>query len=131
MKFDFKGQSGSIMFWKYVPVRNGWYLTVEDQPFRSSQNEKAFEDYRKWCLGDHDILIGLETKVQHEWFAGLASQTKIAEQRTKHDRDQFFGQLVMPVFCKADGNETFLGVIELVTMHRKGSYETDYKQIYK
>ncbi|MFS8030344.1 hypothetical protein Hanom_Chr17g01532941 [Helianthus anomalus] len=129
-KFNFEGRGGCLQFWELgSSVHNKMVLTVIGQPSRSNKNNEALENYRKKCL-QYDFFIGRDTPVDQEWFAGLAAQTGNSDQRTSRARDQFMGQLVMPVFSDRDGNDIFLGVIEFVTTIPKKSYAKDFNQIH-
>ncbi|GKE23876.1 hypothetical protein Tco_1435388 [Tanacetum coccineum] len=121
--FDFQRKSGSLLFWKNTTAGNGWSLQLTGQPSRSNRDHTALENYRNECFLHGEVGPG--TWAQQGCFAGKAAQEMYPQQRTKHDRDQFLGQLVVPVF----DHEILVGVIELVTLVPKDDYGPELNQI--
>ncbi|PWA97424.1 hypothetical protein CTI12_AA029140 [Artemisia annua] len=126
-RFDFEGNSGSLMFWENTGDGNSWSLKLAGQPSRSNQDHKGLKNYRKNCLRYGEV--GPDTWVQHHCFAGQAAQTGVPHQRTNRDPDQFMGQLVVPVFRELGVQMILVGVIELVTLVPKQSHDADLDQI--
>ncbi|KAJ0726488.1 putative PB1 domain-containing protein [Helianthus annuus] len=133
-RFDFGEQSGVVLFWKYTALGHGWWtLTVKDQPFWSSKkgstkDHKALERYRKRNLR-YDYPIRPGNKVDQEWLAGLAARIGVSDQRTFQAKNQFLGQLVVPVSLNEGAHQILLGVIELVTAEPKENYVEEFIQI--
>ncbi|KAJ0811552.1 hypothetical protein HanPSC8_Chr17g0751971 [Helianthus annuus] len=128
-KFDFNGQSGFLQYWELKHVRNEWVLTVAVQPFLSTNDDEGLENYRKRSLKQR-FSVGPGQLVDKEWFSCVAVQTRVADQRTSHNSNQFMGQLVVPIFVNMGAHQILLGVIELVTAHPKACYIEDFNQIY-
>ncbi|KAD3641609.1 hypothetical protein E3N88_30833 [Mikania micrantha] len=129
-KFNFGGQLGFLQFWEATSGCNDSVHMVVGQLYRLNGNHEGLTDYRATCL-HYETFIGPDTHVDPEFFAGLAAQTGFAEQRTVHDHHQIMGQLVMPVFTNLRSHQTFLGVIEFVTLPPKASYVDDFNQLYR
>ncbi|KAF5778957.1 putative PB1 domain-containing protein [Helianthus annuus] len=133
-RFDFGEQSGVVLFWKYTALGHGWWtLTVKDQPFWSSKkgstkDHKALERYRKRNLR-YDYPIRPGNKVDQEWLAGLAARIGVSDQRTFQAKNQFLGQLVVPVSLNEGAHQILLGVIQLVTAEPKENYVEEFIQI--
>ncbi|KAF5753801.1 hypothetical protein HanXRQr2_Chr17g0784131 [Helianthus annuus] len=127
-KFNFEGQSGSLQYWEYKQSGHKGRLTVADQLFVSSRNQRGLREYRNHCL-KKKVSVGPDTEVDQEYLAGLAAQKKVAFERTSCDPDQILGQLVVPVFSYQGADKKLIGVIELTTFFVKESYEEDFNQI--
>ncbi|KAL8266943.1 hypothetical protein R6Q59_004287 [Mikania micrantha] len=117
-KFNFRGQLGFLQFWE-ASFCNDMVHMVAGQLYRLNGNHEGLTDYRATCL-NYETFIGPDTHVDQEFFAGLAAQSGFAEQRTVHDHDQIMGH-----------RQTFLGVIEFVTLSPKASYVDDFNQLYR
>ncbi|KAD3641675.1 hypothetical protein E3N88_30899 [Mikania micrantha] len=124
--FHFNG-SGSLLYWQRIQVGNKWCLTLEGQPFLPTADRKQLKQYRNSCLKYSNYWVGQNTKVDQEWLAGLAAQEGIAYQRTSRDRDQFWGQLVVPVYI--DKGKKLAGVIELAMYRPAEDFAADYLQL--
>ncbi|MFS8030303.1 hypothetical protein Hanom_Chr17g01532421 [Helianthus anomalus] len=127
-KFNFEGQSGSHQYWEYKQSGHKGCLTVADQLFVSSRNQRRLREYRNHCL-KKKVSVGPDTEVDQEYLAGLAAQKKVAFERIGCDPEQILGQLVVPVFSYQGADEKLIGVIELTTFFAKESYEEDFNQI--
>ncbi|KAD3641643.1 hypothetical protein E3N88_30867 [Mikania micrantha] len=125
-RFHFNG-SGSLLYWQRIQVGNKWCLTLEGQPFLPTADRKELKQYRNRCLKHSNYWVGQNTKVDQEWLAGLVAQEGIAYQRTSRDRNQFWGQLGVPVYI--DKGKKLAGVIELAMYHPEEDYAADYLQL--
>ncbi|PWA60645.1 PB1 domain-containing protein [Artemisia annua] len=142
--FNFFWECNAVVHSKDI----GCSLTLVDQIFVSTNDNRLLEEYRMKCLvknysfigrkKNEGNFIGVKTKVEN-WFAGRAAQTGVADHRTRHavlnhgnqyaDEALGLGQLVVPVYYHSSSGLKLVGIIELVTTQPKESYVRDFNQI--
>ncbi|KAL8266944.1 hypothetical protein R6Q59_004288 [Mikania micrantha] len=130
-KFKFRQQVGFIQFWEATSSCNDTdHMINVGQLYRLNGNHEGLTNYRTDCL-NYKAPIGPDTQVDQTDLAVLAAQTGFAYQETSNAPGQFMGQLVMPVYTNMCHHQTFLGVIEFVTLFPKASYVDDFKHLKK
>nr|GEU75000.1 PB1 domain-containing protein [Tanacetum cinerariifolium] len=112
---------------------NGFNVTLQDQLVVYNGYRVELERYHKKCYDMGCRIVGQDTKVQN-WLVGRTVQTRVAEQGTTRIRvgmsDRILGLLVMPVFLNLGTHKQTVGVIEVVTLEPKPSYDEDFFQIH-
>ncbi|PWA78121.1 PB1 domain-containing protein [Artemisia annua] len=112
---------------------NGFNVTLQRQLVVCNEYRVELERYHKKCYDMGCRIVGQDTKVQN-WLVGRTVQTRVADQGTTRIRvgmsDHILGLLVMPVFLNQGTHKQTVGIVEVVTLVPKASYDEDFFQIH-